>query len=366
MINLTMYGKPSSAYEYAKYSILNNAKQAEVEITVSEISDTKRFMTDLIDSIPAFRIENETKSLGKKNINDFIEEVNQWILKKENFGTMKKIIVPTDFSESAYNALEYAYQLAQQIDAVIQLIHIYYPSPSNVNEYVHGSPEIEKIMRNKFQEYALKSKTKLKEKYNASVFFDTSFELGFPADKLIELSKTVQNSLIVMGSNGETGALKRIWGSVSTKVAKKSKCPVLVVPPEAAYRRFEQVVCCSDSIALDAVSAHKVIDFIKPFEADVHLIHVGEEEPFEAKALLELWKNYYPKAKVYYDQVWGSNAVESINQFSAKNNADLVVVSTEKRSFLEDLFHRSFTKEMLITTQLPVLITHTNMVVFSV
>ena len=365
MINLTIYGKPSSTYEYAKLAVFNKAKEAKVNLSVSEVSDTKQFITDSIESIPAFRIENEVKSIGSKNLNNFIEEVNQWILEKENYGTMKKIIVPTDFSESAHNALEYAYQLAQQINGVIQLVHIFHPTPVGSSELTYIEPELEKIKRKRLDQYAHKVKLELKDKYDTSALFDTSFELGFPGDKLIELSETTENALIVMGSTGETGAMKRILGSVSTRVAKESNCPVLIIPPDVTYSPLKNISYCSDSIALDAIATHKIIDFIKPFNPLVHLIHVGKEEHKETDVLLHLWKNYYPKSKVSYKQIWGEKAIESINLYSAANDIDMVVISTEKRGFLRDLFHRSFTKRMAINTKLPLFITHTNMVLFS-
>ena len=62
MLNVTMYGRPSSTYEYAKYAILNKAKEANIELNLSEISDERLFISDRVESIPAVRIGDDIRS----------------------------------------------------------------------------------------------------------------------------------------------------------------------------------------------------------------------------------------------------------------------------------------------------------------
>lgn len=96
------------------------------------------------------------------------------------------------------------------------------------------------------------------------------------------------------------------------------------------------------------------------------MIHVGKEAATEAEALLNLWKHIYSKSKVDYQHLFGEKAIESINQYSAENDIDLLVLSTRERGFIEDLFHRSFTKRMAINTKWPLFIAPAQMVLFSI
>ncbi len=360
MIDLTIYGTPSASYEYAKTKVLTSAKKAGIQLNVEEVTDARKFINELIGSTPAFRIGEETRSKGKKSIEDFTEDVNTWILEQEQYGALKKFIVPVDFSTTSRNALQYATALAPNYDAMIQLLHLYYPTPINSGEYNYIDPNMENVRRTQFEELTKIYKSNLDHASIDKMIVDAQFQVGFPEEGILKHVQQMNNNMIVMGSTGEGAVLKRFFGSVSISVAQKSKSPVLIVPPNASFRPIKNIVYCANNLQLDAIVGHELIEFAKPHEAAIHIVHVGEDHVYEAENLLHLWRSFYPKSKITYTQIFDDEPLEEINEYCADNNIDLVAVGTEERGIFGNLFHSSMTKKMIINTEIPLLVLHRN------
>jgi len=358
MIDLTIYGTPSSTYEYMKTLVQRQAMKAGIDVRLNEINNTSRFIKDNVLSIPAFKIGNELKTRNGGDLNTFVREVSFWLLKKENFGNMKKVLVPIDFSETSENAIDFAQKISNKLNGVIKLQHVYHPSPVEANELTYLDPEIESIKRKRLDTYA----SKLNETWigddSERPIIDKEFKKGLAADEIIAFSESEGDNMIVMGSTGSSGSLKNLFGSVSTKVARNAKCPVLLVPSKYKYKPIQHIAYMSEDAELDAIVMPKVIEMAKPFNAKISIIHCDDGREYDALKLLDMWTQFYPTDQIAIEIIKGCTRLEGINNFIGNQEVDLVAMSTQQRTVWSELFHDSLTKRMAINTTVPLYILH--------
>jgi universal stress protein A len=136
------------------------------------------------------------------------------------------ILVPTDFSDSADDALAYALTLADQVGATVRLVHVF-DDPDTVGlyseMYVPMPPEMRaEIMANLRRELTARAAKGTREVASEVLS-------GAPATTIVDAAKRHQCDLIVMGTHGRHGAAHLLLGSVAERVVRTAACPVLVV-----------------------------------------------------------------------------------------------------------------------------------------
>ena len=357
MIKLKIYGKPSSTFEYMKEFIAKTTKEASLPLDVEEITDTQTFIDMQIMSIPAYQLNGEIEERGNRNINQFLRQLRTDILKKGNYGDMKKIIVPIDFTETSDNAISYALNLSKSYNSVVKLMHAYHPSPI-VSEGTYVNPEIQTIHKNKL----LKFTENLNQKWvgdDDSPIIGSDFRIGFAKDEIQTMSEDNPNAWIVMGSSNTSNVVEHIFGSVSTAIAKGSHCPVFIVPPEATFKPLKKIAFCSSEDSLDMKAMDELLELASPFKSEIHIVHVEEKNKhYEAYDILNVLKNKYPSHLIKFTALEGTDKIDAINNYCQDNDINLLAMLRRKRSIVKDLFHKSFTKKMTITTLIPLFILH--------
>lgn len=148
---------------------------------------------------------------------------------------VRRILVPTDFSDGSNRALTVAIKFAKLLRAAIDLLHVqampaYIPVPTvpgamalppPTPEAIQGTQDSLGMLAARVRESGLECQTKSVE--------------GNPGDEIVDYAAKIGADLIVMGSHGRTGLGRILLGSVAEKVLHRATCPVLVVPvPEAA------------------------------------------------------------------------------------------------------------------------------------
>lgn len=143
---------------------------------------------------------------------------------------IRKILCPIDFSESSFNALEAACELALHFSSELIALHVVPPIP--LLETGHISPSIMKVER-VVQEMEESSKKLLEENVARRVPKGIPVRCrvihGHPAELIVETAEQEKAGLIMIATRGQTGFKRFVSGSVTEKVVRLSACPVLVV-----------------------------------------------------------------------------------------------------------------------------------------
>ncbi len=275
---------------------------------------------------------------------------------------MKKLLIPTDFSENSTNALEYAIELNKKLNAEIVLFHSYFVPilATDVPEAIPSDVEI--------RQAALESLTELRNKYQKlfpMMIFRTELANGFPETEIPEAGKRLNSDIIVMGTLGTNPFKKFLLGSNTSVVLEKSTCPVITVPEHAKFKHLNKIVYAANYAVDDYKNVFDLIEFAKQFSSEIILLHVstGEvEKSFDFNQLDNFKMQIIEESgyknitiKLFEDK----NVFEGLNVYLDEINADLFSISMRNRSFLKRFFKPSLTKKMAYHSHLPVMVFHT-------
>lgn len=144
---------------------------------------------------------------------------------------MKRILVPTDFSEFSRQATRYACELAAKFESQIDLLHVIespvmaMPSP--------GSPFPEELLEGIQHHTKQQMERWMKvDQQEQSLDVTRTILRGTPFLEIIRFASRHNSDLIVIGTHGRSGLVHALIGSVAEKVVRKAPCPVLSVRPE--------------------------------------------------------------------------------------------------------------------------------------
>lgn len=265
---------------------------------------------------------------------------------------MNRILVPTDFSAVADNALKYALDVASKFNSDILLYHVY--SFHRRVDYDRNHPEDE-------QPYV----KNIEQKMNDSLagIKSRAEELGVHVEGKVEentpfylfKNKVTKNDveLIVMGTKGATGLEKVIYGSVAATALETAKVPVLVVPPEHATG-MKRIVLATD---LDGVSPTILATLRKlasAYDAKVTILRVNTHP--ETDLISEDDLPLEGIDREYREVPLSKSINDSVNQFVEKDGSDLVCMIRREKDFFESIFKKSVTKAHVYNSDVPFLV----------
>jgi nucleotide-binding universal stress UspA family protein len=274
---------------------------------------------------------------------------------------MKKILVPTDFSDTSKNAALFAAQMVADLqDAKIILIHV----SDKITGGSDGSPLTEDDDDRRI--ILTQALSQLSDELLAVVKVPIEFVMEKGTSLVETLTRYVRYQaidLVVMGITGATRLEQIFMGSNTLEMAKESACPVLIVPPDAKYRKIKNVVLASDfkdvdtTIPLAPVKA--TLDLFKPALHVVnvdseHYVELTDEYKAERKKLETMLKDYAPE--FYFIRQY--DFFDAISQFADDKNIDLIVIVPRERSFLSGLFKTSHTKKLAYHSHVPIVAIH--------
>jgi nucleotide-binding universal stress UspA family protein len=143
---------------------------------------------------------------------------------------LKRILVPTDFSEHSERAAAYAVELAKRYQAEqVYCIHVSdIPADLLATSAYYMTGPSEQFIEQVRQE-GRRSLEAFARKHLEGVPVKTAFLEGRPFVEIIRYARENQVDLIVISTHGRTGLKHALFGSVAEKVVRKAPCPVLVV-----------------------------------------------------------------------------------------------------------------------------------------
>jgi nucleotide-binding universal stress UspA family protein len=273
---------------------------------------------------------------------------------------MKTIIVPTDFSVPSNNAMEYAVGLAKQTGSSLLLFHAY-QVPVSMTDVPIVLISIEELQKNAESKMADLKKT-LEQQTAGAIKIYAETKLGDTIDELETLCNNVKPFAVVMGTKGETGLERVIFGSTTLTAIKHLSWPVIVVPPDKKYSAIKKIgLACDFREVVETTPSHFIKDFVKEFNAEIHVLnvdyknsHFRPETPEESALLHTMLEDLNPK----YDFIEDENIDTGIEKFAEKNNLDLVIAIPKKHKLFESLFKKSHTRELVFHSHLPVMCVH--------
>ena len=276
---------------------------------------------------------------------------------------MKKILVPTDFSKTATNALDEAANIAKRINADIVLLHVIEEDSSGsinvTGEYVSDDVQEELFMLKLIE----KSMSKLDEVIGNPVYQGVSFykelRLGNPFHGITEIINEHNVDLVIMGTTGSSGISELLVGSNAEKIVRHAKCPVLTISEKADKSSYDDIVLATSMSGNDT----KLVNIVKGIQAEysskIHLLWVNTLNNFErdrnTKSLMEKFAQKYNLTNYTINIYNHITEEEGIVCFAEDIGANLIAMVTHRRTGIAHLIAGSIAEDVVNHSKRPVL-----------
>ncbi|MDN3695440.1 universal stress protein [Chryseobacterium tructae] len=267
---------------------------------------------------------------------------------------MKTIIVCTDFSPEAENALHYAASMAKENQYNIVLFNLQSVSIHALN--AQSSADF-------FYEQTLKNQKKLENKANEiNTLYTVKAEYYLAAGNFIEeLNNCIQATncnFIVMGMADKT-LEQRLLGNTVTKAIHRIKKPILIIPEHIEYTGIRKVLFAYDTHKSITWSAmNDIYYFINEFNSEVEVFNVSErlEDFQEVIHDIDLNSGYdLDDIKYSFKMIQSIEIIKAIEEEVKLTGADLLTMVPYRYNLVESLFHRSKTAIMAYKNKVPLL-----------
>ncbi|MEP2237605.1 MAG: universal stress protein [Maribacter sp.] len=278
---------------------------------------------------------------------------------------MKNILIPTDFSDNAWNALLYGISFFEKTHCTFHIVHI-----NAIDTNVSGeaamyiAPEILEDTVLAESREQLKTLSKKIEQLPLNVKHEFHFKAiyGFLTDQLKELVKKKNIDLIVMGTKGASGLKSVSIGSNTGNVTTKVACTLLAVPEDATYEKVEEIGFPSDlNLAYDITILDTIKDIVLLKKAALRLLYVsnkGEELNQNQSKIKNLLLDFYKDTACTFHKVTGKKIDESVQCFTESRNLDMLIMVAKNLNFLERILFRPTVEKISYHTKVPFLVIH--------
>jgi nucleotide-binding universal stress UspA family protein len=265
---------------------------------------------------------------------------------------MLRILVPTDFSSTADNALQYAIEIAATFQSELHLCHAYSISKVDYNlNYSEEDQPYRKTVERRMQQ----TKNKFLDQFNEKgikVHTQVTQESIYTLFSTDVLNKGID--LIVMGSKGASGLSKMVFGSVAASVMEIAKIPVIVVPPGCHFSPLRHLVLAVDGKQIAPSDLQPFELLVKKYGAKATLLNVQTANKAPARI------HGVPKLEgietIYREIPMNKSITETINNYITQEECDLLCMVRREKRFWESLFQKSTTKAQVYISAAPLLV----------
>ncbi len=260
---------------------------------------------------------------------------------------MRKVLVPTDFSETSLNAATYATKLMTGIYGVNLLLYHVYEKPVHA---AAAEDELKKLKTSLFDIGIVKTQ----------VLSEQGDDFAACLEEYVRENKP---DLIIMGITGKSKIAQTLIGSNTLNIVKKNVCPVLIVPPAAKFTRLKNIALASDFIHAPSLAIAGVIkNMLSDHFARLHIVNVNPTHHVSITEAYEKVRNEMDTLFKGYEHEFHFIGLydlpETLNMFVKDHNIDMIITLPRDHSWPGTLLGQSNTKKMGYQSSVPVLAIH--------
>ncbi|KEO75380.1 universal stress protein [Anditalea andensis] len=264
-----------------------------------------------------------------------------------------KILVPTDLSENADNALGFAQQLIIQTGGEIILLFTYYAVYDFAAQATRIIGQIEKDAKK-----ALKNIIKNNNPDN--LHMDYRIVQGTVDNAVKAAVDGMGIDLVIMGTQGASGLKKALLGSNTADVIKEATVPVLAIPSGAKLEKVKKIAVAVELKKEDLQTLLHLMELTAVWNLPYKIIHVQKEGRSDTEINFEtLQRNIlkeYPLVDINFLSYESDGINKGLENYLKENPDALLVMFSKTRSFFEQLLESSRSVEMAYHTHVPLLV----------
>ncbi|MCB0525466.1 MAG: universal stress protein [Saprospiraceae bacterium] len=377
--HIKVFGAHNTASQLLRARVMLALEATGLDGKVLEVSEPGVIQVCGVSSLPALMVEGRIMAEGiVPSVDQIIDLLKHQNLYRSKLFRMRSICVPVDLSPEAANALKFAWNVANQLKSNLEVIYamdsIFEGSEPSASGFLSG---YQTTMKKELDNFITESLDSIGVAYspakgmgnpgtpanpNSKPFISSRVIYGAPDVALTEYSKEVD--MMVMGTTGRGNIGKKFFGSVSIEVSKTAHSPTIFVPKEAEFRGFQQMLYASDFDSLNPLSVQQATTFAKRFDGQIHFVHVGaggEKGLDEQRKVFEAeYGEANPDRPFIFSKMVSEDIAGALYEYSFYHRIDLLVFVTHHRNFWDTILHKSITNIALLSSDIPVLIIHSD------
>jgi nucleotide-binding universal stress UspA family protein len=277
---------------------------------------------------------------------------------------MKKILLPTDFSDASLNAIAYAVQLFKNEDCTFYVLNTYAPVALYTATAYGSDPGLNMDIGEIFKKTSEKKVQQVIDTTSAAHKDDLHHYKGISSFNMLnvevdELIDDLDLDLVVMGTNGASGLKEVFIGSQTMQVIKDARVPVIGVPAGYAFKQPTDILFSNDyktgtfkeGLSLLEQLCEKYTSSLVFLEAydDGKLT----EKQVENKTTID---NHFHKYAQHIQSLKGMETIDAMQAFQSKHPIDLLVLVHNKTNFFENLLFTPVVQKIAHHAAVPFLI----------
>ncbi|MCA0932771.1 universal stress protein [Lutimonas saemankumensis] len=277
---------------------------------------------------------------------------------------MKKILLPTDFSENSINAIEYATELFKDIPCKFYVLNVFkIPYLANEELMEHNATQLA-ALEEEMYDHSIEEMNRLLEKIpeNPKHNYETISDYNLFSLAVHQVVSEKEIELIIMGTKGATGAKEIFIGSNTSDVIMRNACNVIAIPENHSFKFPKEIVFPTDfMIRYSPEDLEPLLDLANKFESSVRVVHFSEsdileEDQIENKRVLD---SFLKNVNHQYYTLSNDDFEEGINCFvQSRANIDLIMIIGRHYGFFERLFLKPKVRTLSFHTKVPLFVVH--------
>jgi nucleotide-binding universal stress UspA family protein len=275
---------------------------------------------------------------------------------------MKTIILPTDFSENAFNAITYAMELFKDEKCRFYLLNTYTPAIYESEYILHSPGQIglgdvyQSLSMDNLDDLKKKLETRFKNPKHTLI---THSVFNLLVDEVIHLAGKENVDMIIMGTQGATGAKEIFLGSHTVHVIKKAPCPVLAIPAGYTFEKPKAILFPTDyEVDYQHTELSVLMEIAKAHRSAIHVLHISsgfeltEKQERNKSTLTDMFADFQCR----FHDLPSQEIIDGINGFKSRSKVDLLAMIQNKHTFLERLFVEPVIKKIGFHVTIPFLV----------
>jgi nucleotide-binding universal stress UspA family protein len=274
---------------------------------------------------------------------------------------MRKILIPTDFSENALNALKYATDLFKYEVSEFYIMHAYQDDVYSDEVLLSRETldEVKTIVSNTSVEKLENIKKKIvgispNPRHTFNIVSANNILLD-EADKIVDKQNI---DIIVMGTKGKTDDKKLTFGSNTLQVLKYVQCPVLAIPANYKYTQPKHILFPTNyMIPYKRRELKLLCEMISPYRAIVDILYISKSSKLSRRQQdnRNFIKEELCKNTINFKIESSKHIINTIYKYIKEHPIDMLVMVNTTHSFLENILFKSSIDELSLNLDIPFL-----------
>jgi nucleotide-binding universal stress UspA family protein len=271
--------------------------------------------------------------------------------------SLKKILVPTDFSDKANRALEIACELARVTRCSLTILHVIELPYSTELRKAKLRQELEKSAKPALKETVKRAKSMLSR---LKIDIKEQMVVGNPVHGIVQEASAGGYDLICMGNRITSGLRRLVFDNTTSGVIDLANCPVLATTSKHPSIQLSSMLFGTDYREGDLSILSKVCALANDLKSTLSVVHISKKKGFEEKLRSAGFETLTRQKVAYKDlrfqQFYNADVDSGIEKAIKDINAGLIILSREHRGILDTLFGSDVIDDLVYKVEVPVLV----------